>query len=523
MSRGVEILLKQKIESDAALIKSLISHVDLQLQTNEDSLKDLSLSAQMLTELKKQYPDDSRIRLALGKIFKKNKEAIKAIEELRSAIILNNYGVEAYLELSYLLPRKGALQLLQKAINSLGNDELITQRYSEIVLEEILNSPKESFIENKIIENKKELRPAKAIKQVVFIAEYPRMRLSKIAGALRENGWEVVLICLHRHDACNWSEYFDHIETFSNPEQALSIAAKYNPQAYHVFTGSGDLLTLRFVQEKLGKTIVDFYDYGEGTPVDSEDISMRAYRWQAIESADGIVVRDIRLGKLGRELGINRPEKIIFFPEYCGAENINIKKETNGIHLVSCGFIANGDSGWGFKEAMEKFLDQGLFVHVYPHPMQYGAPNFKEDYQEYFELEKKCSNFKLHSPVKMENVVEEISKYHFGISVSWDLSHGKLFKSHAIAFLASCNSARNIDYLDAGLGVILSPQLKFQKWLLDRFEVAVSATPEFFNKAGMELASLLNNPNWKANINRARQKYSVKNNISRLENFYREI
>ncbi len=631
--------IAQSISSDALMIKALISKVEASASLKNQSRKEnqeLFLTKEMLLGLKENYPDDSRIRLALGKLFKITEETILAINEFSLAITLNDFCTEAYLEMSYLLPRNDAIKLLQKALQAIGEEEVLYQRYAELILEEV-NSPSSEKLDvlKKVLDDWQEKNPdcskvylilAKALAKIgniqaykeclergcelfpqerefwierirqieqnfnitefanlvnqalkalpqdpeilvkiseilnrqgyiqeaknileeltrngqqsvfaatsrlpkaerllVFVAEYPRMRLSKIAGALRAKGWQVVLLCLHQHDACNWNKYFDKVETFTNPEHALNLAAKYNPQAYHVFTGSGDLLTLRFVQEKLGKTIVDFYDYGEGTIAETEDIEQRAYRWKAIEEADGLVVRDIRLGRLGKELGLKRPTKVIFFPEYCNALEFSASKEQNGIHIVSAGFIATSatsEENWGFKESMKTFLDNGLHVHLYPHPMQFGAPTFKEDFKEFFELEKNYNNFKMHSTVPMEMLVEEISRYHFGMSISWQLTQGKAIKNYSSNFLAKCNAARNIDYLDAGLGVIVNSQLKFQKWLLDRFKVAVEASPEFFKNPQAILNSKIADPSWEKRIEQARIKYSVKNNIVRLENFY---
>lgn len=641
--------IMQNINSDVLMIKALISKVDSCSSFKNKSAKEnqeLFLTKEMLIGLKENYPDDSRIRLALGKLFKMTEETILAINEFRLAITLNDFCTDAYLEMSHLLPRNDAIDLLQKALQTIGNETVLYERYVELILEEVdSRSPEKLEVLKKVLDHWQEKDPdcskiylvlAKALSKIgniqthkdclekgselfpqerafwlerialaeqkfnitefanlinqalkalpqdseilikiseslksngylqeakniadelirnggqttfrlnilgqrpaselaktdrllVFVAEYPRMRLSKIAGALRERGWQVILLCMHQHDACNWNRYFDKVETFTNPEHALSLAAQYNPQAYHVFTGSGDLLTLRFVQEKLGKTIVDFYDYGEGTVADTENIEQRAYRWKAIENADGLVVRDIRLGRMGRELGLKRPSKTIFFPEYCNVTELSLPKEQGGIHIVSAGFIATSNTSeenWGFKESMKAFLENGLYVHLYPHPMQFGAATFKEDFKEFFELEKKYNNFKMHSTVHMEKLVEEMSRYHFGMSISWQLTQGKAIKNYSSNFLAKCNAARNIDYLDAGLGVIVNSQLKFQKWLLDRFKVAVEASPEFFNNPQQILSSKISDPFWRKRIEQARTNYSIKNNIARLENFYLTI
>src|SRR4051794_6565288 len=70
------------------------------------------------------------------------------------------------------------------------------------------------------------LRKRTDARLVVFIADYPRGRVAKLAFALRQCGWRVVLLYKHK-SIFDTAAYFDEVVRYTDAWQALTLATRY--------------------------------------------------------------------------------------------------------------------------------------------------------------------------------------------------------------------------------------------------------------------------------------------------------
>lgn len=367
---------------------------------------------------------------------------------------------------------------------------------------------------------------------VVFVCVSPRGREAKLAYGLKCAGWNVVL--LYEKEA-NWdiSAYFSETRRYSNEWEALSMASEYSPQAYHVFSLLADKTAYTFVKHKPGKVIFDPNDMIEGNlnnPWLGREIKRQRY---CIENADGLCCRDIQFQYVSRKFNYHRPEKIIYFPEYCWNFSDEVtqdkKLDSNDIHVVLAGNFGiekRGEGHCGYLDIAEKLVFQKIHFHIYPHWFWYYASEkvFEDTFSDYIALSKRTEYFHLHKPLPMEDVIPELKKYTIGINITRAITFGEVNKieTQNPEIYRYCGSARASDYLDAGLPVISNKALTFQFFILSRYGVVIDGTLDFFEYVRERLQKVLS-PESKEKIGKGRSLYSIQNNIQRLISFYESL
>jgi len=362
----------------------------------------------------------------------------------------------------------------------------------------------------------------------VFVADQPNARVAKLAYGLRSAGWKVVLLYGNEPNF-DVTRYFDEAKRYRSPWQALSVASRYAARVYHVFSLGLDYTALIFFKHKPGRVVYDPFEVIEGlyTGPDWEPgIPKQRY---CIEHADALCCRDLRVQYVSRVFGYKRPRKTIFFPDYCWDfpedSEPPVPHNSHEIHVVligSFGIEKFGGTDDGYLDIAERFAQQGIHLHIYlrdlgwskSHPLQ-----FNELFSDYIALSQRTPFFHLHQPVPMEDVVSELRKYDMGISVVRGKSYGENLLSMTDASLRLTGSLRIMDYLDAGLPVILNKEKKFQYSVLARYGLAVSATPELLENARERINSFLS-PDLKRKLREARSRYSGRRHTGRLIAFY---
>ncbi|MBI4445917.1 MAG: hypothetical protein HY645_08395 [Acidobacteria bacterium] len=367
---------------------------------------------------------------------------------------------------------------------------------------------------------------------VVFVSNTPRAREAKVAYGLKSMGWRVVL--LHKEQPnFDLFEFFDEIKTYGNEWQALSLAGEYSPLIYHVFSLMADKTAVAFVKHRPGRVIFEGNDITQTLTADLGETP----QWQryCLENADGVSSRDLQLQHVKRKWGYRLPEKLILFAEYCwdaqgGQDSQNarqVERKNGELHVVLCGNFGIerlGGQEWGYLDIAREFSAAGVHFHIYPHWSWYAAPRwrFEEVFCDYLELQRKTGLIHLHPCVRMDQVVNEIRNYDFGINVIRATIYGAGLSNYTSAHHRYCGSGRNMDYLDAGLPVILTKDLAFQYAMLARYGVAIEATPVMLQNARERLQQFLT-PEVKQQIRKARTHYSIQCQISRLLRFYQSV
>ena len=371
-------------------------------------------------------------------------------------------------------------------------------------------------------------RPAKDEKLIVFVADEVRSRALGTSQALRRNGWKVVMLTSWKPNI-KWQDYFDDFRQYDSADRALLIANEYSPRAYHVFSGFADWTTVNFARKKPGKVIFDPYDILDGCIEREGTYKNGQMQRFSIEESDAIVCRDLRLRYLRETLGYKLPESTILFGDYCTSVDRVAKpilsRSFEDIHVVYCGSMVTDrtgtEPGWGMELIAQNFAQHGIHLHFYPHIRQVEAKGFKNEFSYFISLQDETKYFHLHDPVPMDKLSEELSQYHFGLNATHAMQDLKRHPSYRQPHYRYCSSARNIEYLDAGLPMILGGDLhKYQYWLFKRQHVAINASKEFFQDPKKHLLGFLQNPELPSDICKAQRYLSYRNNIGRLERFY---
>jgi len=451
-------------------------------------------------------PDSDEVSLEAIDFFERHAKhslSLKVIETAsRGKIPSGRITVRAAELFSKFGQRNEAVALLQAAVKAGGKPEV------EQALERFCGTG----------------RPPRNDREIVFITEYPRGRTFKIASALREAGFRTVLLCFHTHRDFNWEQHFDEMKRFENPQHAVMMARDYNPLAYHLASANADELSVAIIKSKPGPTVFDPYDITDGMIRSPEIWRVNQMQRFAIENADGLCCRDLRFQHLFQEAGYRSNDRLIFFEDYCSVETPISPRPLNELHLVVGGFIGtnrSGQAGWGYLELGNMLADQGVHLHVYPHPMQ--GQGMEREFEEYRALSQRTAFFHLHAPTKMEDAVREFSRYHAGLCIYWP----KILKHEVTDYSAPahelCGSARLIDYLDAGIPSIINPEMRFQYWKFHRYRIAVPASLELFSDIRAPLTQFLSDPKLQTRIQAARRGNAMKRHIGRLIKFYQEL
>jgi len=362
----------------------------------------------------------------------------------------------------------------------------------------------------------------------VFVAYHPNTRVAKLAYGLRSAGWKVVLLYGNEPNF-DATRYFDEAKRYRSPWQALLVASRYAARVYHVFSLSVDETAVTFVRHKPGRVVYDAVGGIEGIfngPNWPRAIPKQRY---CIENTDGLCCRDLQIPYVTRKFGYKRPREVIFFPDYCWDfsedSEPTVPRNSDEIHVVlmgSFGIEKLGETEAGYLDVAERFAEQGIHFHIYHRDLGWSKTRnmqFNEIFSDYIALSQRTPFFHLHKSVPLEEVVSELRKYDIGISVVRAKIYGESVSTFTDNHLRLCGSLRIMDYLDAGLPVIISKEHKFQYSMLARYGLAVSATAEMLDNARERINSFLS-PDLKQKLREARSRYSGRRHTGRLIAFY---
>ena len=307
-------------------------------------------------------------------------------------------------------------------------------------------------------------------RQVVFVSDRLHLRSIKLAYALQEAGWQVIL--LHREaPTFDASGYFAEIHQYRNPWEALWLAASYTPVVYHVFSNWNFGVAATFMRYKPGKIVFTNTDLLTGM------VKEEALRPQQVEleqycyaNADGLCCRDLRSQYLKTHLGYRLPKRILF-PEYCWPTEKfqRAQKLTDGIHVVYVGNLElDPNSPVGFQYELAALLSRnGIHFHIYPAFPQHVA-ELRLNMTRYLAT---CGNpdfVHSHDTIPPDSLTEELSKYHYGVLISSKNvdyhDDDNTYYQHVSDYFGA---AKVFDYMDAGLFTFIQ-NARFLRFILER-------------------------------------------------------
>lgn len=415
---------------------------------------------------------DSRFALARGLLELGDEGG--AIDALEETLRLNVQDKDATVLLAQLLVRQDrladALDVLKLGVAANPFDESLRGSLEEVArgtgVTKSLHADRTSAISNDL---------------VVLICEIPRARERRLAEAIRISGMRAVL--LHRGDPdFVLTEYFEEVHRFSTCWQAVSIAARYTPIAYHVCTIWRYDTAAALIIARLGKVIVDCYDTLAGVVtldfMDQWKILQPHFELErfCLEHADGICARNLYAQYAKRSYRVTAPT--LYYPEYCSTdspvsqvEKLNVKDGEP--HVVYGGTIWP-ERTYGLTEgAWLWFADLaeqvGVHFHLYPVNND-EETNFDDVFADYLEKDQSSQFFHLHKPVYSNAWLNELARYDYGVSFHYN--HLRKVPSNLFTRFGShaAYSNKSTEYMELGIYHLANPHT-LGAWLIEHYRV----------------------------------------------------
>lgn len=352
----------------------------------------------------------------------------------------------------------------------------------------------------------------KQVNTVLFISVHPHVRETRLAATARLAGWQPVLV--HLGDPkYNPADFFSFHQKCENLPALVLATWLFPGPLQHIFSLRGDQ-AYALAALKNTPTVVDLYDTCTG--MSSVPSSCHALERETLRLADGITHRDLRVRYLEKYYGYEVPSKGVLLHDPLGKLPADLpKRDRDGeIRVVSTGWIGSGDSS--AVRVIGALCAGGVHVHVYFNPLQ--NPN-DPSLAEYARLARESSYFHIEEQVYGDEYWRQLSRYDYGLSINERDLFQEPFTDYTRDYIAGCGSSRLMDYIQRGLGVIISPALRFQA-LLARHHAStmVEATREFLKNPRPALS---------AGLERSRERpldsITVKAAAKRLRPFYRAV
>jgi len=370
-------------------------------------------------------------------------------------------------------------------------------------------------------------RQSSGIRRVVFVGELLPPRTSRMAKWLYRSGsYSAVLVCSKRGFVEKFSgSEFDGIYLFRNKWHlkrilraipGVSLLHSFAPKSYFPDIAR-ETLNVPFIHD-----MQDVYATYYGlTP---------SLRWlkkelpherNCLEKADGLVAHSLEPNVAYRKYHTPKKPPSLFFPLYCDDDSfLEVKKApvSDEIHLVYAGGVAGSHRNpkqYGsiqFQGLIKQLSAQKIHFHIYPSPS-----NVRADYEEYEVLDGQNPYFHFHQPVAQQDLAGELNKYDWGILPFFAGQNEQSPDKYKYA-----TTLKVFNYLEAGLPVIVSKDIIYQCWIIERYGYGIGISGSQITDLRSLITPLVHDSMLK-NIPFAREKLSLKNNIPRLEAFYDEI
>ncbi|MCK5043479.1 hypothetical protein KAR52_00565 [Candidatus Pacearchaeota archaeon] len=381
-------------------------------------------------------------------------------------------------------------------------------------------------------------------KQIVFVEASPNIVGFKRARALKEKGYEIVLISFLKFNKDFYKSAYDKIidlnlDSFSiNIKNGINLIKK-SPQILRkifeikklnpyvvIGTAAPYPLWLPALTRKIIKNIPFIFfpydvnalkyrkkeDYKKaGIPI----FELKAEKY-LFENSDGIIFKGGEYEFVKKKIKIKCP--VISFPPYCSKEFVvpinknKLSKKDKEIHLVyvgSMGSLASSDLESDKDSISTILLKQKMHLHIYSG--QYNSIKHSKKYKALL----KNRYFHLHKPLGPTEIVKEISKYDFGYSFPmYDL---KILNKEIVT---TCTSNKMASYLEAGIPLIYwSSLLEYQDKILKKYKINLGVSKKDLNNLRLKLKKI-NYKKLEKKVIGAREDYNIEKNLPRLEDFF---
>ena len=204
----------------------------------------------------------------------------------------------------------------------------------------------------------------------------------------------------------------------------------------------------------LNRFILACYDCHYGLPkINSIKLFLEEFILKKIES---IIHRDLRLWKIYKPT--LKTKKNILIPDHLSTNlnnpNLLNKKNYTNITAVVLGWI--DDKEVQITETVISLLKLGVKIEFYiSEKSQLEINNLKLEIESKYPKQVRFNSF-----INNKNTIEKISKFHIGIC-----PHSKKYSLINKTYRQYCGSSRIIDYIEAGLPIVVSKTAYFQRYI----------------------------------------------------------
>jgi hypothetical protein len=360
---------------------------------------------------------------------------------------------------------------------------------------------------------------------IIFAGLSLNHRVAKNIKYLKQSGKYHALILRHKSDAFNDfdSSFYSKI-IYRNKfhlQRLLAGAGKF--RLIYAYASKPSYARVAIAHAGC-KTIFDPYDcwivyYGKNPAQEwmKKEIVDEEY---CFTNSTGIAARNLEAKKSMQIFNLQK-KKNVLFSDYCDNDYFisPANKEFSTVSLVYSGGIY-GRHMMKSSHGIENFFDfidsmqeQQIELNIYPSPQ-----TKPEVYYDYIEESKKSKYLKMHPTVPQKELAREISKYHFGVSPHFKEESSRVSKDK----LELGTSLKFFNFLEAGLPVLMSSEMKYMAWLVERYKIGI-----VFSRTDIPaLSQIIKSFDYselQKNVLKVREKLSMKSNMPRLINFIENL
>ena len=372
-------------------------------------------------------------------------------------------------------------------------------------------------------------------KSVLFVTSLLRAREIKMATALREIGWKVVLVYIQT-TPIKPGNHFDEAIQASSELEAHIYAKLLGPRVCHVFSGSVDGTIYQFCADKPAPVVIDMNDIFCASLFDYLHERFEPTR-DCLERADGLCARDLQAKSAERLEHFRLPGHKILFPEYSWRDGPRqpgavAKGDPDEVHVVSVGTFcieAQGMYDSGYLRLAQMLTAQRIHFHFYPHwfYLKSRGSVFNQDvrrhFVDFFRLARRTPYLHIHESLPLDDLARELPQYDFGIVSGGCEALGQKLRMLKPEYMRTCYSGRISDYLDARLPVLINREVGFNYWILRRHGIAVDLGRIMQPGFREHLLEMKRSRALAESVESAAHALSFDANIGRLAAFYEKL
>lgn len=376
--------------------------------------------------------------------------------------------------------------------------------------------------------NSSKLRWEKEAKHILFFTEDPRIDIIRFCTALKSHMGDFRFSILLPHSGLDNLFQIDTFDQVIYYRNLWDFRRKLNQfeaiRLAHGFTRRCHTVKILIEEYKL-PVFINVKD----TSVASHGLNPPHWYLReelpseksAFSFSNGILAESLEPNHASRLFQIKKRPASIYFPNYCESnKNLSLAKKISETewHFVYVGSIRGSqDNALEHGNIQMHWLiktlnDQKIHFHVYPNPNM-----SRVVYDEYYAMERELAYFHMHESLSPEKLNREISQYHYGLIPFFneDTNRSPLKRYYS-------SSLKIFNYVEAGLPVLISKDMGHQRWILERYGMAIGLHKSDF----YAIEEKIDFVSYKKQVNSLmenRKNLTLENQIHRVSKFYRQI